>query len=428
MSPLSRRNFVRSAGLVTLFSPFLDLLTAPTAKAAGPAYQNLLLFFTPGTSPASWKPKGSSDMSVTWSPMTEPLAQIKESVVLVDNLSSFGTAGSHGAPGGLTGKGYGAPTHHSVEQYISDKLTGAPIKNVLLGGVSSEQQTNFFRGGMPLTPISSLSAAHQSLFGGFTPGTGEPAPGPAVPDDKLRRKKSSLDFVTKELRALSAALGPSERVKLELHADSIRQLELTLEADNGDGPPIGESCVVPGVPAVETEVVVNAAKHLQLAIQAFACGRTRVAAVQFGHHQNTQVSIPEVGQPGDWHNTFMHSDMAPFPRLIKLEQWLCEQFVAAAKKLQETVMPDGETLFDKTLMVWARDMGDGPGHGGDDMRFVFAGGPGKYLKLSPNGRYIDGKGAHHQSALLATCQALGVDFGTFGDTQQARGVLGGLSA
>jgi hypothetical protein len=90
-------------------------------------------------------------------------------------------------------------------------------------------------------------------------------------------------------------------------------------------------------------------------------------------------------------------------------------------------MPDGETLLDKTLVVWARDMGDGPNHGGDDMRFVFAGGAGKYLKLAANGRYIDGRGAHHQSALLATCQALGVDFSGFGDTRQARSVLSGLS-
>jgi hypothetical protein len=61
------------------------------------------------------------------------------------------------------------------------------------------------------------------------------------------------------------------------------------------------------------------------------------------------------------------------------------------------------------------------------MRFVFAGGAGKYLKLAANGRYIDGRGAHHQSALLAMCQALGVDYSGFGDTRQARSVLSGLS-
>jgi hypothetical protein len=72
-------------------------------------------------------------------------------------------------------------------------------------------------------------------------------------------------------------------------------------------------------------------------------------------------------------------------------------------------------------------MGDGPGHGGDDMRFVFAGGAGKYLKLSPSGRYIDGRGAHHQGALLAMCEALGVEYSGFGDTSQ-RQVLTGLSA
>jgi hypothetical protein len=426
--PLSRRNFVRSAGLATLFSPFLDLLSAPSAKAAGPNYENLLLFFTPGTAPASWKPTGSSDSNVMWSRMTEPLAPLAANVILVDNLSSFGSAAGHGSPGGLTGKGYGEPTHLSVEQYISDKLPASPIKNLLLGGVSTEQQTTFFRNGMALSPIFSVSAAFQAAFGGFNPSTGGEPPDPGVPDDKVRRKRTSLDFVKDELTQLSAALGPSERHKLELHADSIHQLELSLEVPDGGGGPISSSCMVPGMPAAQSELVLNSAKHLELGIQALACARTRVVAVQFGHHQNTQVALPDVGEPGDWHNTFMHSDRPPFDRLIKLEQWLCEQFVAAAEKLKTISMPDGETLFDKTLMVWARDMGDGPGHGGDDMRFVFSGGAGKYLKFAPNGRYIDGRGAHHQSALLATCQALGVDFSGFGDTQQARQVLSGLSA
>jgi hypothetical protein len=427
MSSLSRRNFVRSAGLVTLFSPFLDVLTAPSARAAGPAYENLLLFFTPGTAPESWKPRGSSDTNIVWSPMTEPLAPIASNIVLVDNLSSFGSAAGHGSPGGLTGKGWGEPTHLSVEQYISDKLPAAPLKTLLLGGVSTEQQTNFFRNGVALSPLFSLSSAYQAAFGGFSPtAPSEPAE-PGAPDDTTRRRKSSLDLVKKELSELSGLLGTSERQKLELHADSIRQLERSFETPDGGGPPVSDACAVPDMPAAESELVLNSAKHLELAVHALACGRTRVAAVQFGHHQNTQISIPEVGQPGDWHNTFMHSDRAPFTRLIKLEQWLCGQFVSAVQKLQGIVMPDGETLFDKTLVLWARDMGDGPNHGGDDMRFVFAGGAGKYLKLAQNGRYIDGRGAHHQSALLAACEALGVDYSGFGDTGQARSVLSGLS-
>ena len=236
-----------------------------------------------------------------------------------------------------------------------------------------------------------------------------------------------------ELDKLKAQLGAVERQKLELHADSIRQLEITMEANQGGGGGGGgplAACSVPGVPAAGSEAILNSAVHMDLAIQAFACGRTRVASVAYGHHQRTDVSIPDVGMAGDWHNTFMHADAAPFPRLIKLEGWLCEQFVATAEKLKAIPLADGSgTLFDQTLMVWARDMGDGPGHGGDDMRFVFASGSNNYLKFSPNGRWIDGRNAHHQGALVSLIEAMGVtDLNSFGDPNQPRTPLAGLAA
>src|SRR5690606_34331884 len=131
----------------------------------------------------------------------------------------------------------------------------------------------------------------------------------------------------------------------------------------------------------------------------------RVAAVQFGHHQNTQVNLPEVGTPGDWHNAFIHSDN-PRTRLVKLEQWLAKQFVAAADKLKATPAPDGNgSLFDQTLMVWAREMGDAVLHDGSDMRFVLSGGAGGYLKTG--GSYINGGGQPHSRVLINILEAMG---------------------
>jgi hypothetical protein len=429
MTRLSRRHFARSAALVTLFAPFLDLLEDKTARAASTSgYTNLLLFMTAGTDIAAWTPRGSSDSNIAFSAMTEPLEPLKANLCIIEKLSSFGSASSHGSPGGLTGLNHGAPTHISVEQFISDRLPQMPIKNLILGGVSSEQQTTFYREGRALTPIYSPQTAHQAIFSGFTPG-GSNMPEPTGMTVAERRRRSALDLVKGELTALSSRLGAAEREKLELHADSIRQLELSMEGGmGGGGAPIAE-CSVPGAPDAGSEPLLASAAHLDLAVRALACGRTRVAAVQFGHHQNTQVSLPEVGSPGDWHNTFMHSDMAPRTRLIELERWLCRQFVRAADQLKATPLLDGSgSLFDRTLMVWARDMGDGVIHSGDDMRFVFAGGSGGYLSLSPNGRYIDGRGAHHQSALVSVCEAMGVtDYAAFGDPNQPRTPVPSLS-
>ena len=137
-----------------------------------------------------------------------------------------------------------------------------------------------------------------------------------------------------------------------------------------------------------------------------SCDLTRVAAVQFGHHQSTQVNLPEVGAPGDWHNGFMHSDN-PRSRLVNIERWLAGQFVAAANKLKETPAPDGNgSLFDQTLMLWARDMGDAVVHSGADMRFALSGGAGGYLRTG--GSYIDGGGQAHSKVLFNVLEAMGI--------------------
>jgi hypothetical protein len=432
---MKRRDLLRSAGLVTLFAPFLDLLEPKRVQAASQAgFDNLLVFFSNGTDIPSWTPKGSSDTSITFSKMTAPLEAIKSNLILVENLDGNGTTASHGAPGGLTGQGYGPPTQISVEQWISDRLPTAPIKNVLLGSVSTEQQTTFYRDGKAISPIFSVTAGYQALFSGFTAPSGGTTTPPAMtgPDPSAARRQSSLDLLKDELSLLSQSLGATERQKLDLHADSIRQLEQTLASSSssgGGGGTTTASCTLPDMPMNNSEVLLNSATHLDLAIAAFACGRTRVAAVQFGHHQNTQVSLTEVGAPGDWHNTFCHSDMPPRTRLVNLEGWLCEQFVGAVNKLKAIPLADGSgSLLDRTLVFWARDMGDAVLHTGDNMRFAFAGG-GNYLKFSPNGRYIDGKGAPHQNALISVCEAMGVtDYSKFGDQSHPRQPLSGLTA
>jgi hypothetical protein len=92
----------------------------------------------------------------------------------------------------------------------------------------------------------------------------------------------------------------------------------------------------------------------------------------------------------------------------------------------------GSVGFDQTLMLWAREMGDAVEHRGDDMRFVFAGGAGGYLRTSPDGRYIDGGGGAHQRALISAAEALGITnfagFGATGGAPESRTALESLRA
>ena len=410
MSKLSRREFARRAGLAALFSPFMSLLKSAPATAAVPGKAKyLLIFYSNGTDPAAWTPTGSTESNLVFSAMTEPLAPLKSSLVLVEKLSSMGSADNHAAPGGLTGQGYSGQTRISIDQFIADRLRAAgvvtPIPSLILGSVKTEQQSSFYRDNQPLSPIFSPLAAYDAIFGAVG----------GVSPNLVRRRKSALDLVNSELKQLSDQLGSTEKHKLELHADSIRDVEKRLE------PGGGSACMVGTRPPEPSQDLLASVNHLELAITAFACDITRVATVQFGHHQNTQVSIAEVGNPGNWHNDFIHGDN-PRMRLTSLERWLALQFVAAANKLKSLPAPTGTgTLFDQTLMVWARDMGDAVAHNGNDMRFVFSGGAGGFLKTSANGRYIDGGGQAHQRALTTCGAAMGItDFNGFGDTNQSR--------
>jgi hypothetical protein len=161
--------------------------------------------------------------------------------------------------------------------------------------------------------------------------------------------------------------------------------------------------------------------HLDVALNAFACDITRVAAVQFGSDQSMPVDLSDIMLKTDQHGGLLHSGAPSFTGLIALERWFCERFADVITKLKATPEADGSgTLYDNTLVAWCRDMGDSVSHNMQNMRFVLAGGAGGYLKTSANGRYLKGAGdssaARHERVLLNLCEAMGVtSFSGFGD-------------
>lgn len=422
---MRRRNLLRALGAGALTIPLGQAFRPAPARAAGGHAKYLFLLHTNGTAPWLWTPAGSTATNLVFSPMTQPLEALRSDLIIVEKLSSNGTADNHGAPGSLTGEGYSSNSRTSVDQFISDQLVAAgrsgPIPNVLLGSVASEQQSDFYRDGQVLSPIFDPSTAFQAVFG-TTPGGGGAEEDPAV---VARRREGAMALVRDELEALGAELGGSEKQKVELHLDSLRQLEELLSGTGGGG----ASCPEPMEPGDPGQPLLNSQAHVDLGINAMGCGLTNVVSVQYGHHQSTQFDLPGVGT-ADWHNAVLHNLGNAEQTLVNLERWLAEQFVAAANKLRSLPDPSGiGTLYDHTLMVWTRDMGDAVNHNGDDMRFVFAGGAGGYFNHQPGGVYLDGGGDAHQRALLTIAEGMGItNLDGFGDPNGARAPLAGVGS
>lgn len=446
MRKWSRREFTRNTTALALFSPFISLLDPAVAKAqaggvAGPA-KYLLIMTANGTDPGIWE-SGS---------MTQSLNNNGD-VIRASGFDSNGSAGNHGSIGALTGTGQYGGQVKSLDFFVADDLRDrgviTQVPSLHLGGVNGQSGIAFRNNGLQ-RPTYSTSAAFSSVFDGVAapapapdpvqqPGNTPASPPPASEAEiRALRRLSILDTVRTELTLLKQSLGAVEKIKLELHTDSLRQLEerigqqlagLQAQArdaagqstgggNNGGGATAPDfiqpvSCQQPNLGNAGQDVE-NSVVHMELAVAAFACDITRVAHVEFGHHQACNINLPEVESQGDWHNDFMHSGQRG-QDLINLENWLCDRFLDTIQRLKSTAAPDGQgSLYDQTYILWVREMGNAIVHQGNNMPFVISGGAGGYL-TGNRGGLINGGGASHQQVLLSAAQAMGVDnFSNFG--------------
>jgi hypothetical protein len=417
------------AGL--LLAPFINMGMRKPAQAATRQVKRVLLFCTMGTKPSLWTPTGISGETInTWSAMTQPLSAAKANIVLVEGMPSGNPNDGHGASDSLTGQGFGyygqGVVKISVDQFVAKKLVASginrPIASLLLGANTSDNGgiSQFYGGanGGNLPTIGSPLSAFNTVFGSALP-TGMSA------SSLLTRRKSILDTVANEATALKSTLGNNEKGKLDAHLDSIRQLENKLTTTSM---PTGTACTKPTAPGADSSLQYMGSLdacaanviHQSIIANAFACDITRVACLQYGNDQKLMVNAPGTGLPyDDQHGGFIHSGASSnFANLVKFEAYLATQFVNIINLLKGFQDPEdaSKTLFDTTLMLWARDMGDADQHNQQSMRFVLANGSnGGYLKTAAGGRYIKST-ERHERILLNVCEAVGItSYAGFGD-------------
>jgi hypothetical protein len=444
MRKINRRDFARSVGAGLLLAPFLSLGPGDRrARAATGKAKRLLLFCTMGTKPEIWTPTGlSGDQITQLSASTAPLMQLGDDLVMVEGLPTSDPGEGHASPEALTGRSNGDFNRSdsglkpaiSVEQFIADGLVAAgiktPVPSLLLGAntsVGSSNITMFMRGGSYLPTIGSPLSAFNTVYG-----TGISTSTP--PDALLARQKRTIDLLKREISEISAALSSNERLKLQAQLDSIGQVESRLMQTST----MGGSCTKPSMaPSDATDDSIAAdLLHMDIIAGAFACDVTRVAALQFGSDMSLILNVPSLGlQAGtDQHGGVLHGKAmnGDYSDLIKVESWFAQRFVDMVNKLKTIAEPDGSGyVYDNTLVVWCRDMGDAVVHSQNSMRFVLAGGAGGYLKTGPGGRYIHST-ERHERVLLNLCEAMGITkFTGFGDaslSSAAKTPLPGISS
>jgi len=261
---ISRRAVIRGAGGVAIGLPFLEAMRPSRALAQVAAPKRLITWFSGnGQMPAYWYPTGT-ETNFTLNTAHVPLQPYQSKLILFNGVHNDagkdpvygGHQGSHAAM--ISGvpfthpQSFGTmrPGGPSLDQLVADKIGGATkIKSVQTGvnpggdGGDPLQVLSSWRSDTQLLPqIGKPSALFDYLFLNAAPGG---MPQNTMAADNLRKlRKSILDGVLARFATLRARVGTEDKVRLDNHMSSIREVENQVLAVQSQ-----TACMVPARPA-----------------------------------------------------------------------------------------------------------------------------------------------------------------------------------
>lgn len=401
---------------------------AATARAqmSRPAGSRLIVFFTPnGTVPARWRPTGTETaFSFGAGTVLEPLAALRDKLVVIDELDFFGADNHEGGMAAmLTGTegSSGESRGMSLDQFVATRLNAPTrFRSIELGvatsawGSSRQTRMSYAGPGALVSPDDDPSAVARRVFNvGASAGT-----------NRLDRKKAILRLNRGQLDRVKAIAPETEHAKLDAHKSALDTLESRLAAPTG-------MCGVPAIPMGLRPQQNDAfpqvgALQMDLLVAALACDATKVISLQWSH--TVSPIVPTWLSLSEAHHELSHmadSNTAGVDRFIAAERWFAQQFATLVSKLEATPDPSGGgSLFDTSLVLWCKEMGDSRAHVCRNVPMVLTGRANGALRL---GRYLRVAGEPHQKLLVSLSHLMGLDNETFGDPAKSRGGLAGLA-
>lgn len=469
---ISRRSFMQSLGAGAAMLPMLmgDKAFAQTQKFPR---RLIILYWPNGVVPMDFWPSGGVT-DFTLGETLSPLAPYRDKMVVlggvdlqshIDEKSTDGSQamGHDAAATLLTGHKLARFVYQdyqaggqSVDQFLGDTLAARhklPVKSLVAGvaggGFSS---LSWSAARQPVRWDNSPQSLFDRLFGGT-----------ALSDDALTKlrasRRSILDVMGGELARFARNLGTDDRLKVDAHLASIRDIELELEAAR----PV---CTEPTLPS-GASADYSPPRYPQMVktqtdilVAGLRCDITRVVTVKWSSDFGDDKTFPFLGseftEPGDEPGRLVreHHDIAHTThwsadntrRKILVDRWYYEQVAYFVRQLASTPEGDG-SMLDNSAVVVMNNMSDGDWHGLKGLPWTIIGSCGGYFKtgqfLKPNGwERLNGNywgnvarrgedfapGVPHNRLLTSLCHAMEVPVETFGDTNYGTGEMPGLKA
>lgn len=463
MKKIGRRHLLRglsTAGAVAVGLPILDVMLNDhgTALAAGSALPVRVgvWFWGNGLRPEHFFPAGIREEVraagnpgevLPWDPAgkqhTQPLADrgLSEYVSLVTGTAvrAFPEQAHHeGKNAVLTGSyewfesselGYAGPVTPSFDQVAANAFEGqTPFKSLVLGvqeGAANNEPGNsghFTSSTGPNTYVSpefSPVALFQRLFMDAVPGGTDDPDAQRLIDARL----SILDAVMDDISTLNRDLGAKDKMCLDRHLTTIRQLEMRLREG-------GPSCPIPSEPPPDyptidgrQELRGRAESMSQVLALALSCDMTRAFSYQFtvfqtGHDFSQEPelngTVPstdpgnELTEETSFHEAAHFEDFQDNVRLVT--NFTFDNFARTLELLADIPEGDG-TVLSNCAIVGTTEHTEPMSHSTADLPLVFAGHACGRLK---GGVWYHGNEEKVSKAGLTVLRAAGVEHERFG--------------
>ena len=237
--------------------------------------------------------------------------------------------------------------------------------------------------GVPLPAEDNPRNVFNRLFG-------EEPGGVNVRRRRLDRRRGVLDAVLDDAKTLRRSLGGEDRTKLDEYLQAVREVEVrTIRLDHW--------LTIPK-PQVEPAVSQNLQRNVSrseagdyyrtmydLIVLALRTDMTRVVSYMSGSEGNG-LAIPEIGINQTRHELSHHNgDPEQMARLSRSDAFIAQQFAYFLDQLQ-AVQDGGETLLDRTMVLFGSGMSYGHSHGNANLPTILAGGKSLGLK---HGQHVD---------------------------------------
>ncbi|MDZ4820233.1 MAG: DUF1552 domain-containing protein [Planctomycetota bacterium] len=410
--PISRRTLLRGIG-TSLALPLLDAMLAPTRGFAAPAPSATIaapvrmgfVYVPNGMNMAEFLPtKAGTDFEFT--PTLQSLAPFKDDLLVISGLAHDKARGNGDGAGDharsmatyLTGcqakktKGADIRGGVSVDQLAASKIGNVTRFASLELGIEGGKMSGECDSGYSCAYSHSLAwkTAHTPLPAETDPrqvferlfGSDASNESAAVREERIRRRKSILDYVQEDARQLQRQLGTGDTRKLDEYLTGVRELEARLQR------------VAPkdhaAVAAFETPLKRpdQLPDHLRIMIDlmvlAWQTDTTRITTLSFANEGSNR-SFPFL-EVAEGHHNLSHHGRQPesLVKIARVDRFHTEQFAYLVKRLKETREGD-RTLLDNSMLTFGSGIGDGDRHNHDKLPLVLVGKAGDTIKT---GRHI----------------------------------------